>query len=316
MSVCLDFELILARSGMLLDYHIILTTFQRKWGGKYSLITILQEAYKNAVNHTPLAQPITVTKANAVFLKQAMLMWRLSRKRMVCLSLTLFRPANEPFCQHKEVSQLKPTADFVDSDGTCRFQMVADHGQLIHRHEDLQEDQLIIDSQGLEWHQLSSKEHQDLRFCFKQTSGNLPFEYHFGSCVNECIKQASHAANYLRQQYRAKKTATQFQHNSKQSKPKGKPRTLQLTFQFAKGSLSFDENPINRLFVAKNYIAESCAERDILKLKPKSIFSLLKKLKHKQAFSKFVTVELHDFQIQWSKPPEFQSTDALYDRVA
>jgi hypothetical protein len=121
MSVCLDLELILARSGMLLDYHIILTTFRRRWGCKYSLITIMQDAYKNAVNHTPLAQPITVTKANAVFFKQAILMWRLSRKRMVCLSLTLFRPANEPFCQHKEVSHLKPTADFVDAEGTCRF---------------------------------------------------------------------------------------------------------------------------------------------------------------------------------------------------
>ncbi len=85
---------------------------------------------------------------------------------------------------------------------------------------------------------------------------------------------------------------------------------------FTEGSLCFDENPLKRVFVTKNYIAESSAERDIVKLKPKAIYNLLKKLKQKQSFSKFVIVDLHNFEIQWSKPPEFQSDTTLFDRMA
>ena len=58
-----------------------------------------------------------------------------------------------------------------------------------------------------------------------------------------------------------------------------KNRTLNLVLEFDKGVLNFDESPIKHTFVARNDIAETIAERDIKKLKPKTIFNLMKKIK-------------------------------------
>jgi len=39
--------------------------------------------------------------------------------------------------------------------------------------------------------------------------------------------------------------------------------------------ISFDEDPVKHIFVAKNDLAETIKERDIFKLKPKTTFNLL-----------------------------------------
>jgi hypothetical protein len=52
-----------------------------------------------------------------------------------------------------------------------------------------------------------------------------------------------------------------------------------MTWNFEKGVLSFDDDPIKHIFVAKNDISETIRERDIFRLKPKSTHNLLKKIK-------------------------------------
>ena len=93
-------------------------------------------------------------------------------------------------------------------------------------------------------------------------------------------------------------------------------RTINLTLEYAKGRLSFDDSPLNHSFLAKNDISEIIAERDIIKLKPRSVYSLLKKLKASKVCHKYVTVEMDQFKIQWSKPPEFQSDSYLYEKIS
>ena len=57
-----------------------------------------------------------------------------------------------------------------------------------------------------------------------------------------------------------------------------KPRTLNLSFEFERGKVSMDENPLHHSFVVKNDIVETASERDISKLKPRAIYNLTKKL--------------------------------------
>ena len=67
------------------------------------------------------------------------------------------------------------------------------------------EDELIVASNQLEWHQKSSIEHQEFKFFFGPTDANLPYNFHFGSFINECIKQIVHATNWFKRQYKMKK---------------------------------------------------------------------------------------------------------------
>jgi hypothetical protein len=46
-------------------------------------------------------------------------------------------------------------------------------------------------------------------------------------------------------------------------------------WNFDKGVISFDEDPLKHIFVAKNDISETIKERDIFRLKPKSTLKLL-----------------------------------------
>jgi len=50
-------------------------------------------------------------------------------------------------------------------------------------------------------------------------------------------------------------------------------------WNFEKGVISFDDDPLKQIFVAKNDISETIKEREIYRLKSKSTFSLLKKIK-------------------------------------
>lgn len=49
-----------------------------------------------------------------------------------------------------------------------------------------------MESEGLEYHQTSSKQHQEFIITFQNTEANLPHNYHFGAVMNEMIKQVSH----------------------------------------------------------------------------------------------------------------------------
>ena len=68
--------------------------------------------------------------------------------------------------------------------------------------------------------------------------------------------------------------------------------------------------------MAKNEISETIAEREIIKLKPRSIYSLLKKIKASKIYHKYISVEMDQFKIQWTKPPEFQSDSYLYEKIS
>jgi len=63
-----------------------------------------------------------------------------------------------------------------------------------------------------------------------------------------------------------------------------------MQWYFNKGTLSFDEDPIKHIFVAKNDIAETIKERDIFKLKPKTNFNLLRKIKNSEIYSKYLSI--------------------------
>jgi hypothetical protein len=78
-----------------------------------------------------------------------------------------------------------------------------------------------------------------------------------------------------------------------------------MVFEYERGKLSFDENPLKHTFVAKNDISETIHEREIIKLKPKSVYSLLKKIKASKVYKKYLTVDMDKFRIQWCKPKEF-----------
>ena len=67
--------------------------------------------------------------------------------------------------------------------------------------------------------------------------------------------------------------------NSKQQPLVRKNRTLNLVLEFDRGVLNFDENPNKYTFVARNDISIIITERDIKKLKPQTIYNLMKKIK-------------------------------------
>jgi hypothetical protein len=45
------------------------------------------------------------------------------------------------------------------------------------------------------------------------------------------------------------------------SKPSGVPRTLNMSWEFVSGKISFDEHPLTHSFVAKNDISEDMTAR-------------------------------------------------------
>lgn len=58
-----------------------------------------------------------------------------------------------------------------------------------------------------------------------------------------------------------------------------------------------DENPLNLSFVVKNDIVETATERDILKLKPRAIYNLTKKLKSSKIYQKYFVIEMDKYKI-------------------
>lgn len=80
---------------------------------------------------------------------------------------------------------------------------------------------------------------------------------------------------------------------------------MNLSLEFAGGKLNFDDNPLKHTFVIKNDIADTIAQRELVKLKTKSVYNLIKKMKAARIYQKYLTVELQQFRIFWSKPLEF-----------
>ena len=48
-----------------------------------------------------------------------------------------------------------------------------------------------------------------------------------------------------------------------------------MMWNFQKGKVCFEDNPLKHMFVAKNDISENIKERDIFKLKPKATLNIL-----------------------------------------
>jgi hypothetical protein len=78
-----------------------------------------------------------------------------------------------------------------------------------------------------------------------------------------------------------------------------------MTWNFEKGVISFNDDPLKHIFVAKNDISETIKERDIYRLKQKSTFNLLKKIKQSQIYGKSLLIELEKYSFSYSKPAEY-----------
>ena len=149
--------------------------------------------------------------------------------------------------------------------------------------------------------------HQEFRFVFGSTFANLPHDYHFGAFVNECIKQVNHVINWMRRQNQFLMDNLGFSLGPEnESSPKSR-RTLSMSWEFTSGTLSFDEDPLKHTLISKNDIAETVAERDIVKLKPRTVYSLIRKIKQTGVYKKFIICGLEKFRIGFNKPSKFLS---------
>ncbi len=95
----------------------------------------------------------------------------------------------------------KTVSPYTDLSQTTTIVYCSSHGRWIHRYAELSQDQIIIESEGLEFHFVSSKIQQDFVFNFKKTDANLPDNFHFAAGINEIMKQVSHTSQWFRQQY-------------------------------------------------------------------------------------------------------------------
>ena len=68
-----------------------------------------------------------------------------------------------------------------------------------------------------------------------------------------------------------------------------------MKWNFQKGRVCFEDNPLKHVFVAKNDIAENIKERDIFKLKPKTTLNLLSKIKKLKIYRNFLTLDLERY---------------------
>jgi len=124
----------------------------------------------------------------------------------------------------------------------------------------------------------SNKNLLSLEFKFFQGTLNLPNNFHWGSVVNEIIKQVRHCSEW-------------FDLHSSIPKKQPHKKALSLKFDIQRGKFSWDEDPIKIMLIEKDEIAQMCAERDIFKLNPQAVLNLKSKFKKQQLFRKYLEIE-------------------------
>ena len=102
-----------------------------------------------------------------------------------------------------------------------------------------------------------SKQVLNLEFKFKDAVLTLPHQFHFGSVVNEVMKQVRHTMDWFRKQYSIYKRQLIYKkktYHVQQPKQAGQSRAFKLIFDIKKGKYSWDEDPLKQVFVEKDEI--------------------------------------------------------------
>lgn len=131
----------------------------------------------------------------------------------MCLSLVDFTPFGLPLNQlnqlfDQDINFLVERGVFCNlplynsEEGSVKFAYFCSSGAVIHRYESLTQDQFIIKCpKDFEWHFATTKQSISLEFKFRDGTLTLPPGFHWGSVVNEIMKQIRHCGEWFMKHY-------------------------------------------------------------------------------------------------------------------